>query len=250
MPARRLPGADCAPPPPAAHSPDQVHLWTIALDVAHWRVYLDPERLSGDELLRAARVPLEQHRRRFAVGRARLREILGRYLARAPGALSLGRGPYGKPCVASEPDRVPIRFNVSHADELALVAVSWEREVGVDLERVRPRGGIDDLVARHFAPAERLAISRAAPATRLSTFYRYWTLKEACLKGCGTGLREPLDDIDVSRAETGSICLPRGLAPSTQRCWSVSTLEPKSGYVAALAVEGSGRVRLTFDELL
>jgi len=183
--------------PQLLRSPDEVHVWTVPLDIAAWRDGLVPGWLSDEELLRAERTRFEQQRRRFAVCRATLRAILGSYLERPPCELRFGQGPYGKPhldCGRSDPS---IHFNVSHSDELALVAVSWERELGVDLERVRSIDGIDDIVARHFAPAERLAFSRVFPATRLSTFYRYWTLKEASLKACGVGLTRATAAIDV-----------------------------------------------------
>jgi len=221
-------------------SSDAIHVWTFRLDIADWRDRLAPGWLSDDELLRAERSAFEEHRRRFVVCRTALRAILGGYLARPPGELKFHQGPHGKPRVDPARSHQSIHFNVSHSDELALVAVSRQRELGVDLERVRPLDGIDDIVARHFSPAERLAFSRVPPTTRLATFYRHWTLKEACLKACGVGLSGGLARIDVTRAEDHPIRLPDVSGAGAGRDWTGRTIDPVPGYVAALVAEGTG----------
>lgn len=225
--------------------PDAIHIWTFGLDVADWRDRLDAGWLSADELRRAGRSAFEQHRRRFVVCRTTLRAILGRYLERPPGELAFCQGPHGKPYVDPARSNHWIRFNVSHSDELALVAVSRQREVGVDLERVRPLDGIDDLVARYFAPAERLAFDRVPPPARLSMFYRYWTLKEAHLKALGVGLSRDLAEVDVSRAESQPMCLPDLAGTGSARFWQGTTLDPAAGYHEALVIEGRAGVSIT-----
>jgi len=225
--------------------PDAIHLWTFPLDIGDWRNRLAPGWLSADELVRAERMAFEQQRRRFVVCRTTLRAILGGYLDRVPGELTFRRGPHGKPYVEPPRSSQYLHFNVSHSDELALVAVSRQREVGVDLERVRPLDGIDDMVTRYFAPAERLAFDRVPPDARLSTFYRYWTLKEAYLKACGVGLSRPLGEVDVTRAEGQPIRLPDVAGASAARYWRGRALDVPAGYHGALAVEGQAGVSVT-----
>src|SRR2546426_3748074 len=110
------------PFPLSVLSDDEVHVWTIHLDVEGWRDVLAPEHLSADELLRVERFALERDSRRFAVCRATLRTILGCYLERRPCELAFRSGPYGKPYVDAAGSGESILFNVSHSDELALVA--------------------------------------------------------------------------------------------------------------------------------
>src|SRR5262245_46804733 len=155
--------------------PDAIHVWTFRLDTADWRDRLRPEWLSADELAHAGRFAFPALRRRFVVCRTTLRVILGSYLGRRPGELTFAQGPYGKPYLNAARARGRIRFNMSHSNELGLVAVSRQRELGVDLERIRPVDEIENIVARSFAPAERVAFDRVAYPERLVTFYRYWT---------------------------------------------------------------------------
>jgi 4'-phosphopantetheinyl transferase len=223
--------------------PDAIHVWVFRLDVTDWRDWLRPGWLSADELAQVGRFAFDPLRRRFVICRTTLRAILGRYLERPPGELTFAQGPYGKPYLNAARARGRLRFNVSHSDELALVAVSQRHELGVDLERLRPVDDIDAIVARSFAPAERLVFDRVPPGDRLSTFYQYWTLKEASLKACGVGLSRALVEVDVSRAESKPLRLPD--AAGTPRYWRGRTLDPAPGYCGALVVEGRARVSVT-----
>jgi len=156
--------------------------------------------------------------------------ILSLYLDCRPADVLFRAGAHGKPFLEPAAHGQRLRFNVSHSHELALVGVTAASEVGVDIERVRPLEDLDAMVARHFAPRERRAFTRAAPADRLRTFFRHWTLKEAYLKASGVGLSGPLDAVDVTIGRHAE--------------WTVRPLSPDAGYVAALVVAGRGhRVR-------
>src|SRR5688572_20859640 len=98
---------------------------------------------------------------------------------------------------------IVLRFNLSHAGERALIAVSLGREVGVDIEEVRPIESLT-LADRFFAPAEFRAIEALSPAARTDAFFRCWTRKEAFIKAHGAGLSAPLDsfEVDLTTADT------------------------------------------------
>jgi 4'-phosphopantetheinyl transferase len=110
-------------------------------------------------------------RRRWVATRWALRNVLGRYLGRDPAAIELRFGKRGKPMLA-ESDAL-LRFNLSHSGELALIAISDQREVGIDVQLLRSR------------PAE---------------FYADWTRREAIAKCHGTGLWAPLPEAAVAVA--------------------------------------------------
>ncbi len=215
---------------PLVLAANEVHVWRIALDRANWRQSLASRLLADDEDARARRLRFEEDQRRFVVCRANLRMILSRYLDCRPVDVLFRTGAHGKPFLEPAAHGQRLRFNVSHSYELALVGVTAASEVGVDIERVRPLEDLDAMVARHFAPRERRAFTRAAPADRLRTFFRHWTLKEAYLKASGVGLSGPLDAVDVTIGRHAE--------------WTVRPLSPDAGYVAALVVAGRGhRVR-------
>jgi 4'-phosphopantetheinyl transferase len=234
-----LPGRETLPSLPPGSG--EVHVWPVWLDRADWRDSLDAGRLSSDELDRARRYPFEREQRRFAVCRATLRVILAAYLGRPPCELRFGYGPHGKPHLEPGHAAGAVRFNVSHSHELALVAVSREQELGIDVERLRPLPELDDIAALAFGAAGREALGRVAPSARLSAFYRHWTLTEAYLKARGSGLAGGTEVVDV----TSLWDRPDGLVELSDRGaggrWAGRALDPAPGYVAALVVEGPGR---------
>lgn len=119
-------------------------------------------------------------------------ELLLRYGLRESGTGfpdSFQIGEYGKPYL---PDG-EIRFNISHSGNWALCAVS-SREVGCDIERIRP---IKIKTARIFADEEYADILSREGEDQQAVFYRYWTLKECFIKVTGLGLKMPLREFHM-----------------------------------------------------
>jgi 4'-phosphopantetheinyl transferase len=115
-----------------------------------------------------------------------LRRVLAIYLDENAEEIELAQGEHGKPRLAEDPP--PLAFNLSHSGDLALVALARDREVGVDVERVRPERDLVALAERALAPEGAAAGREAAGAERARLFYELWTLHEARLKCLGVGL--------------------------------------------------------------
>jgi 4'-phosphopantetheinyl transferase len=219
----------------------EVHVWRAALDPAASCVEQLQRLLSADELQRAARFHFSRDRRRFIVARGALRDILSRYLGVPPAELEFRYSAYGKPALADIAAEEGVRFNISHAHEMALFAVTCGREVGVDIEYLHRTIACEE-IAEHFFSARERASLRALPAEiKPQAFFNCWTRKEAYIKAHGEGLSLPLDQFDVSLApgEPVALLATRG-DPREALRWSLQALTPGPGYVAALAVEGQG----------
>src|SRR5688572_9294783 len=94
---RHVPAA--AAPGPALPSNGEAHVLSAWLDQPEERVHQLARLLSDDEARRAARLCFERDRRRFVVGRALLRLLLGEYLGLAPERLRFRGGPAGQPAL-------------------------------------------------------------------------------------------------------------------------------------------------------
>lgn len=221
-------------------------MWLLDLD----RPPVDPARLGAHlddaERARAARFRFGVHRRRFIAGRGLLRELLGRFLGTAPAAIELAYGEKGKPRLAHGGAGGPaggtdLRFNLSHSVNAAMLAVGRGRELGVDVEAVRPLEDASLLVERFFAPRERRVFSGLEEGERLAAFFTGWTRKEAYVKARGDGLSLPTTEFEVE-IEPGSAArlldFPR--EPEEVERWTLVALEPADGFLGALAVEGAG----------
>ena len=192
--------------------------------------------LSEDERARAARFVFDVHRRRFIACRAWLRRQLGERLSRAAHDLRFEYGPVGKPSLAGS----ALRFNVSHSDRYALLAVA-DAEVGVDIERERPLADMDALAERVFSAGERQALAQVPAGRKAEVFFAGWTRKEAYIKarGEGIGLLGAIEVV-LTPGEPPRLIRVDGQPGELER-WSIQTLSPVPGFAAAVCLEGPGR---------
>ena len=145
-----------------------LRIWRVRLDRGEWP---GVGALPTAERERAERIVRPEARGRWAASRWALRTVLGHCLGEASAAIDLRYGERGKPRLA-DPE-APLRFNLSHSGELALIAVTEGREVGVDVQRI---------------------------GSRPKDFYAEWTRREAVAKCHGVGLGAPLPDAPVAVA--------------------------------------------------
>ena len=190
-----------------------LHLWKIDATPAEDADALTAQ-LAPDEQRRATQLRLAAHRRRYLTTQAALRSILAGYLHIRPQHLALSRGPQGKPYVLS--DAMPLAFNLTTSDDVALLAVTPGQAIGIDCELVRPRGHMRTIAQRMFSDADCAQLERLAETKRLLRFYVLWTRLEAQVKATGHGLY-----------------LDRRL--STGRAAHTETFVPAPGFVATVA---------------
>jgi 4'-phosphopantetheinyl transferase len=175
-----------------------VHVWRLPLDQPGEHGTYLRSLLSADEEERAQRFRFPRDRERFVVCRGLLRVLLGRYLSCHPGRLRFAYGAHGKPALAGGAAAGRLCFNVAHSEGLALIAVARGREVGVDLECLRPETATEQLATSCFSARELEALRALPQQVRTEAFFRCWTRKEAYLKATGTGLSLGLDRFDVT----------------------------------------------------
>lgn len=220
---------------------DEIHVWHAELDQPEATLRRLDEVLSPDERTRARRFCLERVRTRFIAGRGLLRTILGRYVGRAPESLRFIYAERGKPAL-SPVERADLRFNVSHSDGLGLFAVARGREVGVDVEQVRPLPRSERIAERFFSLPETTALKQIPAERRLEAFFTCWTRKEAYIKALGDGLAHRLDQFAVSIDPGEPARLSAAGDGDGQEIarWSLQAVPSRPGYVAALAGRGHG----------
>lgn len=217
-------------------SADEVHVWRAALDrpAADYAMLL-----SSDEQARADRLRFEQLQRRFIVGRGALKVILGRYLNVAPEEVEFEYLSNGKPVLSSGLLHAALCFNLSHSDDMLLLAVTYHRSVGIDIENIHSDLDVENLANQFFSPAERAELETLPSDRRLASFFSGWTRKEAFLKARGEGMTYPLDQFSVSMDcdQPAKLLDVKGDPRELER-WSFHTLAPVPGYIGTLVVEG------------
>jgi 4'-phosphopantetheinyl transferase len=227
---------------------DEAHVWRADLNFesAHMRAL--ERTLSEDERARAKRFYFQQDRDRFVAARGLLRNILSLYIHRRPHQLRFSYGPYGKPALSRRHGQREIRFNVSHSHGLALYAVTRNREVGVDIERIQPHLTQQQIAERFFAPEECQRLRTLPREKQVEAFYECWTRKEAYLKVQGKSLNQPPDHLPMTLVSAPSASGPTIIDSSDEiRKWALWQLAPGAGYAGALVVEGGGKKLRRFE---
>lgn len=133
----------------------------------------------------ARRFRFEKDAARWRACRSALRMILGEILEGPPEELVLETGEYGKPALAKP--HQGLHFNLSHCDDLALIALSMEGEIGVDIEPA-DRGTSLLGCEASFCHPEEIAGLPLEEDRRALALMDLWTRKEALLKALGTGM--------------------------------------------------------------
>lgn len=213
---------------------DDVHLWRASLNCDAPVLSRLETTLSSDEMARANRFVFSTDRNHFVAARGILRELLGTYLMLPPAELRFRYGKHGKPALDANGSDSVLQFNLSHSGGVAIYAFSRGRRLGVDVEQIRPQLAGEDIAQRYFAARE-VAELQALPANlRTEGFFLCWTRKEAYVKAHGAGLSLPLDSFTVSLTPGG----PTELQAEDGDRWSMHSVEPAPGFVAAMVAEG------------
>jgi 4'-phosphopantetheinyl transferase len=211
----------------------EVHLYCLDLPQKPSELSRFGRILSARETDRAGLLKSDMAKNRYIAGRGVLRKILSGYLGIEPVDVRIAAGEHGKPFLAD--CLQDLRFNLSHADDLLVLAVAAHIEVGVDIEKVEAGKPLHDMARFAFSRQEQEELlSLQASQQHAAAFYRCWARKEACLKACGRGFSLSGRSFNVSplneAATLSGVCCDNTF-------WHVLDIDVPYNYCAALAVE-------------
>ncbi|MFZ1539447.1 MAG: 4'-phosphopantetheinyl transferase superfamily protein [Chromatiaceae bacterium] len=199
-----------APDPAPPLKPQDLQLWIIPCGADNG----DPDALwpllSDAEQARADRFLMPGYRDAYIRAHAGLRLILAAPLATPPARITFQHGPKGKPAVAGA-----LEFNLTTSGDLALVALRWDKPVGIDCEPLTANRDMLGIARRLFSPEQVAMLLAEDEAERPALFTRFWTALEATVKLDGGGLFQP--------------------AAAHSPAPEITHFSPQPGYVAALA---------------
>jgi 4'-phosphopantetheinyl transferase len=198
---------------------DEVCVWLVRSPLPDAAV----ARLAGllDARERARAGALDPVRwQRFVAAHGAARMLIGRRTGVPPEAVRWRYGPHGKPEVDG------VRVSLSHSGELAAVALTPTRAVGVDVQRHTPGLDTRAMAARYFPADEARLVTGAA------VFATLWARKEACVKATGGRLTQGLG-------------LPVAAGPVVGGAYHVVDVPVPDGFAGAVALHGPEPVRVT-----
>jgi 4'-phosphopantetheinyl transferase len=218
----------------------EIHLWLAyceeideELDARYRKL------LSAEERAQEIRFRFPRDQRRYLVTRALVRCVLSRYASRLPEVWMFSADRYGRPDIANpQTDDARLSFNISHTDDLVVLAVLKNGAIGVDTENIRTREASIDVARHHFGPSEVEALTAAPLQDQQYRFFEYWTFKEAYIKARGMGLSLPLDKFQFHYPNDHGVEIEIDPelkdAPARWQFWQLS---PTPDYLVAICAE-------------
>ena len=220
---------------------DEVHVWRVSTKHAASEANGLLATLQPEERSRAERFRFERDRKKFIYIHGTLRIALGRYLQVEPDQLRYLYTCYGKPYLADQgKSSAELHFNISCSKDYALFAFA-RRQIGIDIEHMRPGVAADDVAERFFSKHEVDELRRLPRTLQDEAFLNCWTRKEAYIKARGEGLSIALDLFEVSLipGQPAALLSSKSQPDDVER-WSLRSLVPGPDYISAVAVERTG----------
>ncbi|MBN2164328.1 MAG: 4'-phosphopantetheinyl transferase superfamily protein [Pontiellaceae bacterium] len=201
-----------------ALAPEEIHVWGVHVPDMLDRLDRLLLVLNEHEREKAARFRRESDRLSSIAARGALRVLLGGYAGIPASEIRFTYSENGKPFLVPQTSRLPcpeghgrrdacdtqerrkdaggtIAFNVSHSGDWVVIAIGRDREIGVDIEAIKPEMDVRAIAKRYFLPAECAEISASENPGPL--FFQRWARKEAFVKASGSTLFSELNRTPV-----------------------------------------------------
>ena len=165
-----------------------VHIWLNYLNIHEARLKHLYPLLSAKEKERSERLKFYKHRKRFIAAHGFMRSVLENYIETPASEIIFSSNDKGKPALDKQTHHTNIHFNLSHSNNIALLAICLNHEIGVDIEYLDRKNDWKGIIKRFYTPAEQADIFKLPENQQQNAFFQMWTRKEAYMKALGLGL--------------------------------------------------------------
>jgi 4'-phosphopantetheinyl transferase len=164
--------------------------------------------ISADERERYQRFVSQKHAHQFLLARALLRSQLSKRVPSIlPNEWVFTIDQYGKPRLAEAFSYLNLQFNLSHSENLVVLALGQGCSLGVDVEcHNRPVFSMA-LAKRYFSESEFFDLMKLTEPLQIKRIAQLWTLKESYLKTNGLGVRVPLAKLEFHFNQCGGLAV-------------------------------------------
>jgi 4'-phosphopantetheinyl transferase len=219
---------------PILHSHDAHFFYLEVRDFRqNWENYY--ELLNEEEHAKANKFHFMADKERYILARGVLRQLLSHYLQIPSSELEFFYNEYGKPYLVNTPN---IHFNISHAQDIVLLAFS-HLLIGVDVEYRARKLDIDSIAQRFFHINEYKVLKELSGLPKQHAFFNAWVAKEAFIKAIGKGLSYDLAKVEILLEPRQLLTIAAIHDPAENIVdWKLYPLAIEPDYAAALAVKG------------
>jgi 4'-phosphopantetheinyl transferase len=219
---------------------NEVHIWKYSLP-ENLSDNTDCSILSSEEYKRYINFIHAEDAKRYLYNRTFVRNVLSKYTCQHPSQIRFEVTSTGKPYIKNS----RLFFNHSYRGQQAILVVSTEEKIGIDIEQIVSIEDIQSFLTSYFTTAEIKGILSSQPADRLQCIFDVWAFKEAFLKANGRGISKGLTESDMSAFFFKETKLMHQKDSPEQ--WTVKKILVQKGYVAAVAFYGTQKTIVEFN---
>jgi 4'-phosphopantetheinyl transferase len=205
----------------------ELHIWRYTVNEQDYIAEQTKPMLSVEETKKSKRFIREEHTVDYVCNHRFVRNVLAAYLNILPSEIKFNVTPLGKPYIENS----NLFFNVSHSKNKALLAISIDAEVGVDIEYMKDLQDAITFSNYSFSDEEKAMIFKDEEINK-DVLFTFWTFKEAYIKATGTGLSVDISIINLSDFYANEV------HKFGNETWTLKRLQTKEGFKAAFAIAG------------
>ncbi len=177
---------------------NEIHIWLNYLNVHQARIKHLYPLLTAAEKERSERFKFYKHRKAFIASHSFLHTVLAYYIDTPADEIEFSYADHGKPYISAQQNAQNIQFNLSHSNNLAILAICKQHPVGVDIEYANRKNDWHGLSKRFFTENEQHNFFKLPENTQKDSFFKIWTRKEAHMKVTGQGLHLSPTQFEIS----------------------------------------------------
>ena len=172
---------------------NQIHIWVVFWKDIELFIESQLSCLNEKEVKKSKAYHNSDDRWRYLCGKILCKLLIAEYLGLDKKSIDFSIDCYGKPHFCND-ESENIFFNISHSDDIVLLAFSRDNELGVDIEKIRKIDDYNELANNFFSCEEQQHIRKN---NSIDVFYEIWSQKEAYLKAKGIGILNGLNYFSV-----------------------------------------------------
>lgn len=219
---------------------EDLHIWRYDLNERDYLKEMQNPVLSMHEKRRCEEFLHEADRLRYVCIHRFVRQVLSAYLNTSASEIEINYAKFGKPFINGN----ELYFSYTYRSNMALLAISRQSEIGIDIEKMRQLQDVNTFCEFSFSIEEREILDGCTEEAFQETLFTFWTFKEAVIKALGVGLNADLTQINLSPYFVDKT---KPLRFKNDEIYTVSRLMAPEGYKAAYAMKGLTKRILEFS---
>ena len=222
----------------SAQLDNEIHIWSAILDQPDTIVDGYYSILSDNEQRKVNKYKSKKLRNEQIMSMGLLRVLIAKYTNYSLNEINFLYNEFGKPFLSPDSKGNKLSFNLSHSGNIAVFVFSRNREVGIDVEKIKELTDMEGVVDLCFSESEKKWFNNLPPYKKEEMFYKIWTDKEAYIKAIGKGLSFSPNNISLEQRSDDELFFKEIIGDENLSRWKLVTFNPHPGFISSIVVEG------------